>query len=363
MCSTFARFDFILVPLPAARTTAVCGRVSPWDMGSQGLLGIASLRLRAGAAGFEPAIPGPKPGALPLGHGNHPCPRAAAIIPEAPAAIRSAKPSMDQPVAFTRPKDSVVMFLDHEARQRLRPSVGRSPFSSGLEPQCGRQGFGLHHRPGRARRGTSVLLPVGLADRRDSRIIRHRNGAHREALVANVQRGRRFADTSLYQRPFPPRTDRTKTVPSRSPPRSSCGASGRPRPGSSRSGPPWPRRSAQSIGVEGTVHRRLLLRRSIVPSYSTAEDAGATSTCGSARASIPWPRRARTHPGKERGATLRRPAKPHSRRRRSRMAVPVPVIAAPSAPLAASPACEPPPRVRAPWLPARGHCRGPRRAL
>src|ERR671920_2109084 len=50
--------------------------------------------LRAGAAGFEPAIPGPKPGALPLGHAPvSSYARAAAIIPEAPATIRSAKPS------------------------------------------------------------------------------------------------------------------------------------------------------------------------------------------------------------------------------------------------------------------------------
>src|ERR671910_893256 len=71
VCRTFARFDFILVPLPAARITAKIGELS--DMYSHYSYHSSTRRSRttrssAGAAGFEPAIPGPKPGALPLGH-------------------------------------------------------------------------------------------------------------------------------------------------------------------------------------------------------------------------------------------------------------------------------------------------------
>src|SRR5919107_3802838 len=71
VCRTFARFDFILVPLPAARITAKIGELS--DMFSDHSYRSSTWRSRttrssAGAAGFEPAIPGPKPGALPLGH-------------------------------------------------------------------------------------------------------------------------------------------------------------------------------------------------------------------------------------------------------------------------------------------------------
>src|SRR5215210_2219787 len=71
LCRTFARFDFILVPLPAARITAKIGELS--DMYSHHSYRSSTrrsptTRSSAGAAGFEPAIPGPKPGALPLGH-------------------------------------------------------------------------------------------------------------------------------------------------------------------------------------------------------------------------------------------------------------------------------------------------------
>src|ERR687893_211715 len=71
VCRTFARFDFILVPLPAARITAKIGELS--DMYSHHSYRSSTRRSRttrssAGAAGFEPAIPGPKPGAFPLGH-------------------------------------------------------------------------------------------------------------------------------------------------------------------------------------------------------------------------------------------------------------------------------------------------------
>src|SRR5918993_3036470 len=66
VCRTFARFDFILVPLPAARITAKIGELS--DMYPHHSYRSATTRSSAGAAGFEPAIPGPKPGALPLGH-------------------------------------------------------------------------------------------------------------------------------------------------------------------------------------------------------------------------------------------------------------------------------------------------------
>src|SRR5215207_1315897 len=93
VCNTLARLDFILVPLPAARTAAKIGGASwRWSMTFK-TPSAGSGRLRAGAAGFEPAIPGPKPGALPLGHApvsSHA--RAAAIIPEALATIRAAKP-------------------------------------------------------------------------------------------------------------------------------------------------------------------------------------------------------------------------------------------------------------------------------
>src|SRR5215210_5410892 len=42
VCNTFARFDFIRVPLPAARTTAkIGGRVPPSFIASYGLLRIA----------------------------------------------------------------------------------------------------------------------------------------------------------------------------------------------------------------------------------------------------------------------------------------------------------------------------------
>src|SRR5215211_6512392 len=68
VCRTFARLDFILVPLPAARITAKISELS--DMYSHHSYRSSSRPARspAGAAGFEPAIPGPKPGALPLGH-------------------------------------------------------------------------------------------------------------------------------------------------------------------------------------------------------------------------------------------------------------------------------------------------------
>src|SRR5215204_4005012 len=68
VCNTLARLDFILVPLPAARTAAKIGGASwRWSMTFK-TPSAGSGRPRAGAAGFEPAIPGPKPGALPLGH-------------------------------------------------------------------------------------------------------------------------------------------------------------------------------------------------------------------------------------------------------------------------------------------------------
>src|SRR5215211_2954436 len=63
---TFARLDFILVPLPAARITAKIGDLS--DMCPRFSYRSSARQSSAGAAGFEPAIPGPKPGALPLGH-------------------------------------------------------------------------------------------------------------------------------------------------------------------------------------------------------------------------------------------------------------------------------------------------------
>src|SRR5215204_4110860 len=71
VCRTFARLDFILVPLPAARTTAKIGELSDMyphnSYRSSGRPSRTALS-SAGAAGFEPAIPGPKPGALPLGY-------------------------------------------------------------------------------------------------------------------------------------------------------------------------------------------------------------------------------------------------------------------------------------------------------
>src|SRR5918994_5688801 len=71
VCRTFARFDFILVPLPAARITAKIGELSdmyPHHSYRSSARRSRTIRSSAGAAGFEPAIPGPKPGALPLGH-------------------------------------------------------------------------------------------------------------------------------------------------------------------------------------------------------------------------------------------------------------------------------------------------------
>src|SRR5215204_1569045 len=71
VCRTFARLDFILVPLPAARTTAKIGELSvmyPHHSYRSPVRRSRATPPSAGAAGFEPAIPGPKPGALPLGH-------------------------------------------------------------------------------------------------------------------------------------------------------------------------------------------------------------------------------------------------------------------------------------------------------
>src|SRR5918999_3542003 len=90
VCRTFARFDFILVPLPAARITAKIGELSDmYPHHSYRSSTRRSTRSSAGAAGFEPAIPGPKPGALPLGHAPVPAPpRDAAIIPERLLGVR-----------------------------------------------------------------------------------------------------------------------------------------------------------------------------------------------------------------------------------------------------------------------------------
>src|SRR5918994_4997614 len=81
VCSTLARLDLMRVPLPAARTAAKVGASwrsntgfhdsYPYDIDAQGCPGTTL----AGAAGFEPAIPGPKPGALPLGYAPSRTPR------------------------------------------------------------------------------------------------------------------------------------------------------------------------------------------------------------------------------------------------------------------------------------------------
>jgi hypothetical protein len=73
--------DLMRVPLPAARTAAKVGASwrsntgfhdsYPYDIDAQGFPGTTL----AGAAGFEPAIPGPKPGALPLGYAPSRTPR------------------------------------------------------------------------------------------------------------------------------------------------------------------------------------------------------------------------------------------------------------------------------------------------
>src|SRR5215218_1737927 len=111
--STFARFDFIRVPLPAARTTAkIGGEVPPSDMG----LGKLPPRWRAGAAGFEPAIPGPKPGALPLGYAPVSLrARAAAIIPERPRTVR---------IGALRSRE---LRARRQRRRRLQIPFSRSP--------------------------------------------------------------------------------------------------------------------------------------------------------------------------------------------------------------------------------------------
>src|SRR5215218_7956258 len=88
VCSTFALLDLIRVPLPAARTAAKTG-LSGMNSGDSYL-----LTTGAGAAGFEPAIPGPKPGALPLGHAPtrmapvRDAARTTASIPKHPLTVR-----------------------------------------------------------------------------------------------------------------------------------------------------------------------------------------------------------------------------------------------------------------------------------
>src|SRR3712207_110085 len=68
--------------------------------------------------------------------------------------------------------------------------LGYEDSSSGwLELQGGGQGLGLKHGAGRALRGPAVLVPVGFADRPDRRFASHRDDAHRDAAVPEVQRG------------------------------------------------------------------------------------------------------------------------------------------------------------------------------
>src|SRR5215210_3697444 len=92
VCSTFALLDLIRVPLPAARTAAKTG-LSGMNSGDS-----YPLATGAGAAGFEPAIPGPKPGALPLGHAPtrtaplRDAARTTASIPKRPPTVRWLNP-------------------------------------------------------------------------------------------------------------------------------------------------------------------------------------------------------------------------------------------------------------------------------
>ena len=133
--------------------------------------------------------------------------------------------------------------------------------------------FRLHHRPGRARRGTSVLLPVGLATA--AIVASSVTGTARERSAANVQRGRRFADTFCTSAPSLPRTDRTKTVPSTVTTQIvvRCVGASSSRLVSIRTSlvPSISRKVSES---KESFTAGSFFGASIVPSYSTAEDAG-----------------------------------------------------------------------------------------